>query len=123
MIKAALDFHEVTVFIEACFHAGTILRASILDKIADNWYHMMNQYERKSIYSWLKRRYGDDELDERQRRFMARFNPENQYLLTMKHEGEEQKAEAYEFEGKYWVGNQSYADEKYITNKERIDCE
>lgn len=106
--------------IEACWHHGTILRATILDKIIDTWYPQMSKDQRHAVYSFFMRQYGDDEKTERQKRLLARFDPKNQYDVVTEYEGNTQSNNAYLFEGKYFVGNNTYIEPKCILTIEAM---
>lgn len=107
-----IDYFEFNVLIEASWYAGTILRHSIMLKAINTWYHLLSENEQAKVYEFFNRTQEAEK--EIQKRFLARYNPNNQFSVTTCYKGETGKTKAYFFNGKYWINDTTMIDEKYI---------
>ena len=88
----------------------------------------LNDYEREFIYTYAKRDFAwhwdGDYVDETPHQYflqmLARFNPANQYRVTMKEGREKQQVadDAYLWDGKYYIGWNRYCAPDYIKKVE-----
>jgi hypothetical protein len=53
--------------------------------------------------------------------FDKRYDPENQYRLTLLYGGVESEEEAFFYQDQYWVGTNSRIIPRYITSVKKID--
>jgi hypothetical protein len=117
MGKICIDFFEFQVLVEASWHAGTILRHSIMKNAINHWYHNLNEAERKRTHEFFARTK-DAEL-EIQKRFMARYNPATQYKVEVRYMGEDDTIDAYLFNGKYWTSDSTHVNNDFIIKTEK----
>lgn len=112
-----IDFHELSILIEACWHGGTILRASVMQKAVDNWYNLLTPTERNGLYSYAERVLKDRgaimEMDkEIQEIFLARYNPNNQYTVIAATDGlslkQDQVIQAFKWNEKYYINRTTH---------------
>lgn len=115
-----IDFFELELLIETCWYSGTILRHSVMQKAINYWYRHLTENERARIYEFFLRTKGDEITMEIQKRFMARYNPNNQFLIETCFEGKKEELRAYLFNGKYWIDENTRIEENYITNAKII---
>lgn len=103
-MKIQLDIFEMYYLLESCFR-GSHLRASTILRFADEWYDKLSRKERESLYKWVLRNIYDGEFKPLPHLFgadivfMARYNPDNQYRLTLKN-GE--TVDAFRMKEKYY---------------------
>lgn len=54
---------------------------------------------------------------------MARYNPDNQYVVKTIHNGIEEVYDAFLQEGRYYIKSNQFISEEYITSVEKIEHE
>lgn len=135
-----LDKFELLYFINGCA-IGSHLRQGIWKRCVDEFYGKLNDKERAFIYQFSLRdfweimamakypnvnkeypRFGFDDY----KKFLACYNPNNRY--NVKFEGvpegkkkvKKEEANAYLYDGKYWIDFQRYIPNEYITSAELI---
>lgn len=59
---------------------------------------------------------GADDFD----KFIACFNPDNRYIVTGEKDGTTETRDAYLYQGRYYTGDYTFFDEKYITKVEKV---
>lgn len=111
-----LDKFEIYYLLESCFR-GSHLRSNTILKFVDVWYKLFSKQQRNEYYEWILRDIyngafkpsprlcGTDEI------FMARYNPENQYRITIKNKT---------FDS-FLMNKLYYIDSTTFYNKETID--
>ena len=117
MAKIEIDYFEFSVLVEACWHSGTILRHSIMQKAINGWFHCLSADEQKSAYNFFKRTKGDESTEEIQKMFLARYDPDNQYIVDTDCKGITVRENAFLFNGKYHTTDAYTINEKFIVNK------
>jgi hypothetical protein len=113
MKAITIDYFELTVLIEASWHTGTILRYGILEKAIVTWYNQLEDNDRARLYDFFKRNYKVE--NEIQEIFMARYDPDNQYIITTLFEGKEATFNTFLHNKQYKIGKDTSIHEKYIT--------
>jgi hypothetical protein len=114
-----IDYFEFTVLVEASWYSGTILRHSIVEKAINVWYRDLTWKERASAFEFFNRTQKAE--TEIQRRFLARFDPNNQYRVESAGKGLKRTDILYLFDGEYWDSTSSVADAKFIKKIEKVD--
>jgi hypothetical protein len=117
MAQITIDLFEFQVLVEASWHAGTILRASIMKNAINGWYHKLSCEERARTFEFFQRT--QEATLAIQKRFLARYDPSNQYNAHVNYNGEKQSIETYFFEGKYWTNETTHVAPEYILNVEK----
>lgn len=92
-----------------------------MDKAIDVWYHQMTDMEKRRAYEFFNRTKAADEDRklETQQRFLARFNPDNQYEVYTEFEGTKEVNTAYRFEDKYFLNTTTFISKGHITKVEK----
>lgn len=111
--------------LESCFR-GSHLRSDTIQRFVDEWYDLFTPQQRKDLRDWILRdvyygkfepqssRCGEDE------KFMARYDPDNQYRVKTLYDGEEEIHEAFLLDGRYYTKSNRFIAEEYITSVEKI---
>lgn len=124
-MKIELDYFEFTLLVESCWRAGTILRASTMEKVINQWYFLLTPDERKRLYEYAMKCWILDErnglIAEYQIAFLARFNPDKQYtydnLGTIEY--------LFELDGKYykyWSSGKKISLDKIDENLKKLEA-
>lgn len=124
MTNFTIDFFELGFLAEACIPPRPIARACFWQNLTDKYWEMMTENERRRLYEWLNRntRYEESlEKEEDTQIFDARFDPDNQYLVTYKHNDKELTIRAFLRNDRYWLGTTTYIPKEIITNIKKLD--
>jgi len=120
-----IDFFEFSFLVEACIPPTPIARAYFWQNVIDKYYYEMTWNERNRLFEWLNRNWVfQDNLkngNEDCALFNARFNPENQFLVSYSFNGENSTKEAFLLDGEYHITKNGSILEKYITKVEKLD--
>jgi len=115
-----IDFFEVQLLIEACRNPGTILRSSVLIKAIDVWYNSFTENEREKIYTYYLRIVNTNMLTVEDNIFLARYNPDNQYVITASNGTLHETVTAFLYEGKCHTSYSQFIPDEYIVSKEKL---
>lgn len=121
MEKMTINVFELIVLIDASWHSGTILRHSIIQKAINVWYNCLNDNERGRVYEWANRVKREDTTRVIQKKFLARYSPDNQYNVTIIYKGEQSIKQAFLYDGIYFISETIKINEKFIIKKEKIN--
>lgn len=113
-MKIELDIFEYMKLIDSCWHDGTILSSTMLDKVMNEWFHLTTKQDRVRIFEYLFRT--KTELSVRQKMVIARYNPDAQYMVY----GKNQEAEMFLFDGQYWLDFKTSAIDEQILKVEKL---
>lgn len=113
-MKIELDIFEYMKLIDSCWHDGTALSSTMLDKVMDQWFQLTTKQDRVRIHEYLVRT--KTELSVRQKMVIERYNPDAQYMVY----GKNQKAEMFLFDGQYWLDFKTSAINEQISKVEKI---
>ena len=112
-MKFEIDFFELMFLAEACIPPKPIARATFWDDLCDKHYYKMSADQRKKVYTWLKDKLNLKEEDSKY--FLARFNPDNQYIVTTVLDGEIEAIKCFYNAGKYHINKTCTINNEYIT--------
>lgn len=121
-MKVNLSKFEMFYLLESCLR-GSHLRSDTVLRFVDEWYVLFSENEREQLYDWVLRLVYEGEfkpftpLCGADTIFMARYNPDNRYKVTMI-DGEE--VDAFLLDGKYYVKSNRYCEPKFIKKIEKI---
>jgi hypothetical protein len=120
-----IDFFEFSFLVEACCGRRPIARSMFFQRVIDKYYHVLTQDERDRLFEWINRsssfQYDLEKGEESCLLFNARFDRNNQFLVSTFFGGKEDKTEAFKYNGRYYTKiNTSIVDE-YITKVERLN--
>jgi len=123
MSKFNIDFFELSFLAEACIPPRPIARMSFWQDLTRIYWGQMTEGERAHLFEWLNRNpwYPESlEKEEETKIFHARFNPDNQYMVTSLYEGKEDTRRAFKLEDRYYVAYSTFVSEEYITAVEKF---
>jgi hypothetical protein len=120
-----IDFFEFSFLVEACIPPVPIARYSFFSDVINKYYHVLTPNERKRLYEWIGRSPRMTEsTDDMCMAFLARYNPDNQYRVTVSRDLQTETNECFLMDGVYYTyydsGKKIYAAGEYITNVEKI---
>lgn len=125
-----IDFFEFSFLVEACIPPAPIARSMFFDKVVNEYYHVLTNNERKRLYEWIMRNPrmqndGDDWGVEMRSAFKARYNPDNQYLVTVCDGDIVDERECFLMNDIYYTyygsAKKQYAPKEYITRVVKIE--
>lgn len=147
MIKLELDWREVLWWMQGGM-AGSHLRWSVYEDMVNRVWPQASEQERRNIFLIMRRDLGsywrpkewnghshmtedgegpwrEDIFDKTPwmyfRQVLARFDPDNQYFVTMKDVDQFVRIRAYKWEGKYCIDWSRRCDETKIVKVEQLD--
>lgn len=123
-MKISIDFFEYCFLLEACIPPAPIARTHFFQESIDNHYNLMTDEERTKVYNWMwdkiepkkdamKVNYYDYELLDM---WLARYNPNNQYLVTTNYNNELKDMEVFKYKDKFHVNRTTSIIEDYIVD-------
>ena len=119
-----IDFIEFAFLVEACSGRQPIARSMFFQRVIDKYYYVLTQDERDRLFEWINRSYsfesGLETKDESCLLFNARFDKNNQFIVSTFFGGKENKTEAFLLDGKYHTSKNTTINEEYITNVEKL---
>ena len=134
-MRVNLDFSEMYCLLESCFR-GSHLRVSTIYRFVDEFYVWFSPEDRKNLHDWIVRDIYDGKFEPRSqlcgadRVFMARYNPDNQYRVSVREpvrqsNGKNVAAVIWErpvflLDGKYYINSKIYIDKGSITSITKI---
>lgn len=98
------------------------LRWDIYDMFVNDVFPQLSEDEREFIYAYTRRdlswhfegKYVDETPHEYFKQMLARYNPANQYKVTVQNDEETKTVDAYLWNGRYHVGWMNYCAPEYI---------
>ena len=119
-----IDFIEFAFLVEACSGRQPIARSMFFQRVIDKYYYVLTQDERDRLFEWINRSYsfesGLETKDESCLLFNARFDKNNQFLVSTFYVGKENKTESFLLDGKYHTSKNTTINEDYITKVEKL---
>lgn len=115
-----IDFIEFAFLVEACIPPAPISRTYFFQNVIDRYYHEMTPNERRQLFNFINRSCRFDTKEELCAMFNARFDPENQYFVTIKNDDLEYTEETFLYKDEYHVSKSTSILKKYITKVEKI---
>lgn len=104
------------------------LRWDIYYMFVNDVFPQLNEDEREFIYAYAKRdlswhfegKYVDEVPHEYFKQMLARYNPANQYKVTVQNDEETKTVDAYLWNGRYYVGWMNYCAPEYIIDVKHL---
>lgn len=127
-MKVNLDLFEMSWLLESCLR-GSHLRTGTIDKFVDIWYGKFNGRERQQLYEWMLRLLYDGEfkpvpgMGGADERFMARYNPDNQYKVEAEWSGTRQTIRAFKLGDKFYINSTRFVNPKSIIKIDKLSEE
>ena len=119
-----IDFIEFAFLVEACSGRQPIARSMFFQRVIDKYYYVLTQDERDRLFEWINRSYsfesGLETKDESCLLFNARFDKNNQFIVSTFFGGKENKTESFLLDGRYHTSKTTSINEDYITKVEKL---
>lgn len=114
--KFDIDFFEFCFLVEACIPPRPIARSMFWNKVIDKYHDLMTKDERKRLYDWIIKCDGFNKNNDDCCLFEARFNPNNQYRVTVNYNGIEEKIMAFKFKGLFYISKNTNINQEFIVD-------
>jgi hypothetical protein len=117
-----IDFFELAMLAEACIPPRPIARAMFWQSLTDKYWYQLTDGERIHLFEWLQKSWVYEESlakEEDTQEFHARFNPDNQYMVTTNYEGKIQEHRAFKMGDRYYIKRNTWVTEEAITSIEK----
>ncbi len=118
-----IDFFELAFLAEACIPPRPIARAMFWQSLTDKYWEQMTEGERIHMFEWLQKSWVYEESlkeEEDTQVFHARFNPDNQYMVTTNYEGKVQEHRTFKMGNDYYTKRNYWITEECITSIEKF---
>jgi hypothetical protein len=119
-----IDYFESLKLFDSVIYGGTILSHSIRVKFVDVWYHHYLPEQIKSFYEYMVRTkdssYLKGEYLEWFNLILSRYNPDNQYEVTLENGDEKQTVIAFKHDDKYKLSSIMNCKEKHIKSIKKL---
>ena len=116
MSEFNISFFELMFLAESVIPDKPIARSICFDDFSEKHYHNMNKEQRLQFLEHVQKCHGFDLSNEQCRHFYARYNPENQYLLSCYYDSKPELVPTYMFNGKYHTSLKRSVNEEYVKN-------
>ncbi len=118
MSNFKIDFFELCFLAEACIPPKPIARAMFWQNLTNVYYGQMTEDKRVKLFEFMKRNSWYEEslaTQEDTQIFHARFDPDNQYIVTTNYSGEIGEWDAFKRNDRYYTSSSKWISEEYIT--------
>lgn len=116
MTNFTISFFELMFLAEAVIPKQSIERSMCFNDFSEIHYHKMFKNQRQQFFEHVTNCKGFSLENEQCRHFHARFNPDNQYLVTFNRK----KERCYLFDGNYHVSINKFINPNAIKKVEKI---
>jgi hypothetical protein len=119
MSTFTIDFFELAFLAEACIPPRPIARTMFWANLTNKYWQQMTEGERAHLFEWLnKNHYYKESLEKESDTvtFHKRFDPDNQYMVKVKHPNgtEEINFRAFKMGEKYYTGSKTFIGDEHI---------
>lgn len=125
-MKVDLDNFEMFYLLESCLR-GSHLRSGTILRFVDDWYELFTQEQREKLYYDVLRLVYDGNFTPcsiccgADIVFMARYNPDNQYRVTVSDGAQTQTVDAFLLDDRYYVKTNRICAKEFIIEIEKIN--
>lgn len=125
-MKVGLDLFEMSWLLESCLR-GSHLRSATVDRFVDEWYGVFNGEERARLYEWMLRLVYEGEFKPMRsmcgadERFMARYDPDNQYEVEAMWSDTRRLLRAFKFGDRFYISSVRYIAPASIINIRKME--
>jgi len=117
-----IDFFELAFLAEACIPPRPIARAMFWQSLTDKYWYQFTEGERIHLFEWLQKSWVYEESlakEEDTQEFHARFNPDNQYMVTTEKIGVTEVHRAFKMGDRYYIKRNTWITEESIVSVEK----
>lgn len=126
-MRVELDFFEMLYLLESCLR-GSHLRSTTVERFSAEFWGKLTEKQRNSLYRFVLRDVYDGKFEPRDSMcgqdvwLMERYDPDNQYEVTVVYDGVPESARAFRHKenGRYYVRPGKYIAPEYITKIEKL---
>lgn len=122
--KFTIDFFELSFLAEACIPPKPIARTVFWQNLTDIYWHQMTEHQRIRFFEWMQKNpfYADSLKSDRDTQvFHARFDPENQYIVSIKFKNKIEKTRAFKLDGRYYTKRNTIIVPEYVAEVQKLD--
>jgi hypothetical protein len=119
--KFFIDFFELMFLAEACIPPTPIARAYFWEKLTDNYFSQMSKEQRNHLFESMNRKENYKRsllVEEETQLFHARFNPDNQYMVTIYDNSITYST--FLWHGKHHVDRRTHIPDKFIKEVKKV---
>lgn len=110
--KFKIDLFELCFLAEVCIPKVPIARAMFFNNLTEVYYNQMTDSERVRMFEWISPKI--DLQDEDCLIFYSRFNPDNQYQVTTKFDGNVTHNFCFKMNDRFYISRNTSIFETYI---------
>jgi hypothetical protein len=124
MSEFKIDFFELAFLAEACIPPRPIARTMFWQNLTSKYWHQMTEDERERLFDWMnKSEWYKKSLEEQEdtQIFHARFDPDNQYIVSTDYNGKLEEHRAFKMWDRYYTSQNTSIQEQYITKIEKYE--
>lgn len=100
-MRFKIDFFELSFLAETCIPPTPIARSMFWSRLCDEIYHDLSKDERNNLFEWITKNSSFDIKNEGCELFHCRFNPDNQYKVTVLVKNKKSDIECFKYKGRY----------------------
>ena len=118
-----IDFFELAFLAEACIPPRPIARAMFWQNLTKVYWSQMTEDERARMFEWMNKNdwYQKSlEKEEDTQIFHARFDPENQYIVTTKYNKKKEEHRAFKLGYRYYTNHNTFIADEYIIEVNKL---
>jgi hypothetical protein len=123
MSKFEIDFFELAFLAEACIPPRPIARAMFWQNLTSKYWDQMTEHERERLFDWMnKSEWYKKSLEEQEdtQIFHARFDPDNQYIVSTDYNEKLEEHRTFKMGERYYIGPTTSIQEEYITKINKL---
>jgi hypothetical protein len=115
-----IDFFELLFLAQTCIPPVPIARATFWHRLINEIYYDMSDDECNRLFDSITTNRSFKKENEDCQWFYARFNPNNQYILSCFHKGKVKEITCFKKDDKYWTQINRSINENYIKSVTKI---
>lgn len=119
-MKFKIDFFELSFLAQACIPPTPIARAMFWSRLCNEIYLDLSKAERRNLFEWITKESSFDIKNENCNLFYCRFNPDNQYKVTVLVDNKTKEIDCFKYHNRYHTNESTSLVEERIQKIEPI---